>query len=471
MILFSWPTKLQRRTLFGILILLSSILSSAQKHGLGLEFNDAQYLQKPKKALLTRGNYTGLPSKASLKQYCPQPGNQMLLNTSVGWATAYAARTILEAKKKSWTNTREITENGYSPVFNYHFAKVDSEVQNCQTNADLGKALDILTQKGVPRYVDFQEFCPKQIEDAILQKAKEHRLSGYSRIFDINDSISLKIELVKKSLAEGYPVVAGMHIPQSFAFAKDFWQPRETMNPSIPGHAMCVIGYDDSKYGGAFEVINSWGRQYGNDGFMWIRYEDFAEFTRYAFELFLHFNDPDAPDLGGALTLRLNNKKEMIAQLLDQQGYYKILQPYPSGTGFQLLISNIGKLAYVYAFASDLSNAIYPIFPQNSAISPVLNYRSGTVAYPSENKFIQMDDNVGKDFLFILYSKDELPIDNIYNEIKTSFGPILDRVRRVLSDDLILPSNIEFMKNKIHFISKSNERTVVALVIEIDHIK
>ena len=73
---------------------------------------------------------------------------------------------------------------------------------------------------------------------------------------------------------------------------------------------MCVIGYDDSKYGGAFEVINSWGRQYGNDGFMWIRYEDFAEFTRYAFELFLRFNDPDAPDLGGALTLRLNNKKE-----------------------------------------------------------------------------------------------------------------------------------------------------------------
>jgi len=222
--------------------------------------------------MLTRGNYTGLPSKASLKQYCPQPGNQMLLNTSVGWATAYAARTILEAKKKSWTNTRQITENAYSPVFNYHFAKVDSEVQNCQINADLGKALDILTQKGVPRYVDFLEFCPKKIGDATLQKAKENRLSGFSRLFDINESKALKIELVKKSLAEGYPVVVGMHVPPSFAFAIDFWQPREKMDLSIPGHAMCVIGYDDSKYGGAIEVINSWGRQCGISNFFWTKF-------------------------------------------------------------------------------------------------------------------------------------------------------------------------------------------------------
>ena len=161
------------RTFLGIFILFSSLLTSAQKHGMGLEFNDDQYFQKPKKAILTRGNYTGLPSKSSLKQYCPQPGNQMLLNTSVGWATAYAARTILEAKKKSWTDTRQITENAYSPVFNYHFAKVDQEVKNCQINADLGVALEILTQKGAPRYVDFLEFCPKKIRDATLQKAKE----------------------------------------------------------------------------------------------------------------------------------------------------------------------------------------------------------------------------------------------------------------------------------------------------------
>ena len=33
-------------------------------------------------------------------------------------------------------------------------------------------------------------------------------------------------------------------------------------------HAMTIIGYDDNKYGGAFEVMNSWGEAFGNKGFV-----------------------------------------------------------------------------------------------------------------------------------------------------------------------------------------------------------
>ena len=39
---------------------------------------------------------------------------------------------------------------------------------------------------------------------------------------------------------------------------------------------MCVIGYDDYFEGGAFQVMNSWGKEWGEDGLFWMRYNDFA---------------------------------------------------------------------------------------------------------------------------------------------------------------------------------------------------
>ena len=37
---------------------------------------------------------------------------------------------------------------------------------------------------------------------------------------------------------------------------------------------MVVIGYDDGLE--AFEVLNSWGTHWGNNGFVWIKYKDFG---------------------------------------------------------------------------------------------------------------------------------------------------------------------------------------------------
>jgi len=49
---------------------------------------------------------------------------------------------------------------------------------------------------------------------------------------------------------------------------------------SIGGHAMHVIGCDDSKQvlgqTGAFEVQNSWGPEWGDAGYCWIPYSYFA---------------------------------------------------------------------------------------------------------------------------------------------------------------------------------------------------
>jgi C1A family cysteine protease len=52
------------------------------------------------------------------------------------------------------------------------------------------------------------------------------------------------------------------------------WQGKLPLENQGP-HAICIIGYDNNRYGGAFEVVNSWGSEWGNDGYLWIKYSDF----------------------------------------------------------------------------------------------------------------------------------------------------------------------------------------------------
>ena len=44
---------------------------------------------------------------------------------------------------------------------------------------------------------------------------------------------------------------------------------------------MLLVGYDDQK--SAFKVMNSWGKEWGDNGFSWIDYKFFPEGVRYGF--------------------------------------------------------------------------------------------------------------------------------------------------------------------------------------------
>jgi len=53
----------------------------------------------------------------------------------------------------------------------------------------------------------------------------------------------------------------------------------KTCDPSNAcGHAVTIVGYDDDKYGGALKILNSWGTQWGDNGYFWLPY-NFARRT------------------------------------------------------------------------------------------------------------------------------------------------------------------------------------------------
>jgi hypothetical protein len=50
--------------------------------------------------------------------------------------------------------------------------------------------------------------------------------------------------------------------------------------------AMAIVGYDDNKAGGAFRVLNSWGANWADHGYVWIKYKDYAKWCIVAIQVF-----------------------------------------------------------------------------------------------------------------------------------------------------------------------------------------
>ena len=248
------------------------------------------------------------------------------------------------------------------------------------------------------------------------------------------------------------------------------WQPVESPRVFHGGHAMCVVGYDDDRYGGAFEILNSWGTDWGNNGYIWIRYRDFAAFVDSAFEMIEHLTLFKHTTLYAAsIEIEVFNDPGGMPVIFDQQGFYRTQSSYPSGTEFRFLMNNRYP-AYVYAFADDESTAgTTRIFPP-SGVSPVLDYSDSTIAWPGENLWLQMDDVPGTTYLIVLYSKEALNIAAIERRFVNERGSFPDRVARAVGANFINYSNVQYNASRIEFSGVSiNPRAVFGLLLAINH--
>ena len=405
-----------------------------------------------------------MPQAHSLKEYCPKPLSQLDLTTSAGWAVGYAAFTITRAQREHWPKT-EITARASSPIYPYYKSKKDRELGSME-EVSLVSVLESLKMYGTPDYMGLPSRSIDRVSEAEELEAKTKRISEYTRLYNIQDPKATKINAIKTTLIENMPVVAAMHIPKSFFYAKEFWLPREIFRKDIPGHAVTVIGYDDNKFGGAFEIMNSWGTEWGNEGFMWIRYDDFIEFSEYALTLYVIPSYNSSSELAASvnLTLLADQTTMEVKELIP--GYYKIVKSYPSGTVFTVNINN-NSPAFIYAFATDLTGEIFPFFPAPST-SAAIN-QAASFFIPDQNTPIEVDETIGTDYLCILFSKEELNIKYIFNSLNQAAGNFNDMLNSVLINRLIPPEEIKFEADRVEFKMPYSTHSVVAIIIEHDH--
>ncbi|MDR2733861.1 MAG: C1 family peptidase [Spirochaetota bacterium] len=430
--------------------------------------------QKP--VLLTR-DYVTLPKAHSLKHYSPFPGNQGQYGTCNAWANAYAARTILESIALGRTNRTLITENVFSPAFLY---KSISNDPTCRSGTYIDSAMRLMKHEGIVKRLPVEEKIDfRDISLSLFTTNRRYPISDFVRVFLRwgSGAMEEKARPVKKSIAEGKPVIISMLCPPSFTSPfpwapriKDVWIPQESFNRNLNGHAMCVVGYDDDKFGGAFEVQNSWGTFWGDGGYFWIRYADFAVWVVEAYEIIENLsNFKNSAQYGAAIKTEIFLSKANMPVRYNPAGFYSTLSSYPTGTDFRFLMTNKYP-AYVYAFSADSATPdVTHIFP-SKGVSPVMDYSGSTVAWPGETKWIRMDEKIGTDYLVVLYSKEALDIAAIETRFANEKGAFPARVARAVGHNFIPHSQAQYTLDTIEFSAQSpNPKAVFGLLLAIGH--
>lgn len=411
--------------------------------------------------------------------------SQSLYGTCTSWATAYAARTIAEAVRWGWTDQNKITQEAFSPLFVYAQIK-DRSDSNCQKGSHISDALNVMKSKGVSKFSTFNVLCASYVNTTLLEAASQFKIDDYFTLFSIafTDRYA-KIKKVKKSLSEDCPVVIAMWIPSLFHQAKSAWNGLDVDTRKHGYHAMCVVGYDDTMNGGSFQIMNSWGSNWGENGFVWVKYSDFAKYVDQAYEIYVkkyRYPEPKPEpkptpkpepkpiqlnDLSGEIALQLSTGENMVPLLDKINGVYNIADEYISGTRYRIYISN-NEPAYVYVIGSDLENNVSKVFPPTDNISAALTYKSNHIAIPDETYYVEMDNTTGKDYMCVLYSKDALNINDIISKIKSANGSFSEKVKVSISGLTAAASDISYAENRISFKAKT-EKTVVPIIVEIKH--
>ena len=453
---------------FFALVSLVLICYVAKSQGLGEVFTPQLFDRMPQQANLISSDYLYMPSSHSLRPYCPNVKSQGNYGTCTSWATAYYARTICEAVNNEWTDKQTITDEAFSPTFVYALVKEITD-HNCSKGANTFDAMMKIKEKGVPKLRDLPYQCsePNILTALIHSSAQRYKIDNVIALWGILNANRDKVVSVKKALSENCPVCISFQVFHSFHtnHGSDCWYGKTSVSDAyVGGHAICVIGYDDNKYGGAFEIINSWGPEWGNGGYCWITYDAFRQYTNYAVQMICRTRTVNK-QFSGSLKFNLSTGEEMRASL--NNASYRIAGEYISGTRYRIYISN-NQPAYVYVIGSDLQNNVSKVFPPDNLTSAYLGYKSNNIAIPDESWFVEMDNTKGKDYICVLYSAEELDINSIVSQIKNTYGSFYDKVNSVLGSKIVPRNEINYSQNMIQFSAQSN-RTIVPIITEIIH--
>lgn len=257
--------NMKLNTLIILFFTILSISANAQyKKGCILEDIDT--------SLSIRKNYetsrSELPSSVSLLKYAPPIRSQGQLGSCTAWATAYAGMSIVRRIEE---NSTEI--NPYSPLNLYNRIKAMNEQEPCSDGSMISQSLNLLKDNGCDQFYESENYCRYASADDEYD----------DKLFDFEE-LYVTIFNFKNALNDSMPIIIGVQ-----CYVND-WCKKENLTNGIWNgiysggedghHAMCIVAYDDYVAGGAFLIMNSWGTDFGQNGYFWIKYEDIFHIDR-----------------------------------------------------------------------------------------------------------------------------------------------------------------------------------------------
>ncbi|OGW74628.1 MAG: hypothetical protein A2Z72_06185 [Omnitrophica bacterium RBG_13_46_9] len=203
-----------------------------------------------------------LPDKTDLREWCSEVEQQGRL----GSCTAQALAGNIEFLDKRV----DAVYVDVSRLFIYYNERALEGTVDYDSGASLRDGIKTLKKDGTCHEENWPYVISrfdKKPPARCYTEARLHRIESYHRLNTLSEMLTC--------LTEGYPFVFGFAVYESFESESVkrtgvVHMPKEKERV-IGGHAVMAIGYDRQKK--RFLVRNSWGRQWGMDGYFTMPFE------------------------------------------------------------------------------------------------------------------------------------------------------------------------------------------------------
>jgi fibronectin type 3 domain-containing protein len=326
-----------------------------------------------------------IPKKFDLSPKLPLPYPQGKQASSVGFVLGYVVKSFYENKKlknpielsKISVSSPSNTNHFYSPSFIYNSINKGKD-----NGGSLIDGLILLTSKGIPTWKEM----PYNQEDFKFQNSDpssnmySQKIQGFKRI-PTSDILTMKAYISKEN-----PLVASMLFYENFSEYATGTVLSESKGNFIGAQAVALVGYDDSKK--AFKIWNSWGPEWGENGYAWVSYSLFQKLGTNVYWV----DDPPSlqspEDLGTSypshITATRGNYTDRIriswTQVRTAIGY-EIYRKRPNESKYILVGLSVDNFFEDTGIQSDISYqySVSSVFPEFSSIpcpDPAEGYRS-----------------------------------------------------------------------------------------------
>jgi len=325
----------------------------------------------------------GLPSSIDLREVFPPIGNQGNYGTCVAWAVGYNLKSALEAMDKGYTSADlNSPSRQFSPKDLFWSIPDNMKGQDCN-GTNFEPAMDVMLNRGIATMqsvpYDGLGDC-RQGSTGGEGEASGYQISNYRKI-------DVSVNGIKSYLADNRPVAIGCKLGDNFMQwnSDDVISSHSSFNNvgQHAYHAMVTIGYDDNKGPrGAFLVLNSWGENWGDIGYIWVDYDFFVS-QEFCFAAFVASNKESVNPEDNPVDPTANGKGELIPWNLFDNDTDDDFDPTTRYLEYN--VYNIGDEAVRASSRWSVSYLYYNAYDANDYGIILYDYYTNEFGNPGEN--------------------------------------------------------------------------------------
>lgn len=212
-----------------------------------------------------------LPEKVNLVVNCPPIYNQ----GNLGSCTAQA---IIGAYEMELRKQPTLADVSLSKLFLYYNERVMEGTVELDNGAYIRDGIKTIAEHGV--CLDrLWPYIINKFKDRPTEEAYTEALSHQAILYA---SVTPDPQEVMLALADGYPVIFGFTVYQSFESEEvaqtGIMHMPKSGERAVGGHAVLAIGYDQEKQ--MLLVRNSWGDLWGQNGYFWMPFGYIGKLSR-----------------------------------------------------------------------------------------------------------------------------------------------------------------------------------------------